>query len=808
MAGMRRQLISIGEDEDEEPMFKVKKSRLSRQMAQTKAPAELPSSFQKKSKEAMQEKLDPRKSRRSGRPDAVEIGDINEIGDVADATEPITEPREGFDDDLQEPFETSAVQAARLARAQRAVARDSKGTLVPPGGDSRERIKALAAAAQRELNDGDEEPEDVAEAWAMRQLEVGLHRRKAGQGPSVPDEVNLEQEIAQLDGTAEPRDGVTQVRKAAERVAKGHDGAAAIRKEESILWAPNEAMARLWDTMKTLAGSAYDREAKLEELKSQRDAAQDEIKQIESQDKKIARSLRCVRELEEIAWSLGGLLDEKSTKCKQASAMLSQIEEGFVKRRSKRRVKDFLEALKAAGASLTRPLEDGSNDDEKEDSKDAAAEAAARTARRLERKKARGSVEEKEGWETSDHSDEDGLEQTAKDRRSFCTAVHRQLLEDVSEEFASASAVLKALKSAKQKLQEEYRQAFVHLSLPEVFTFFVEHSTFWWDPFSLCAKSGATWGPRKALTTTQLEAFDWFEEMASFTELLGDDDPDGELVPKIVQKCIFPEVSRRLRSCWDCTSVEQSKRAAALLDECLLFEVGEAGAFNDLLLAALERLRHCLHQFAPEVFIPADLVPTWYMSPVRKRLLWRSCKIAHCAALLEGRIADEHLAPLLLNEIFATRIAPHLQGPRLHVEEMDLLERFVSILPERWLAPLPSALAPVRDVLGPRAPKTAAAQFTKDRAFRLLQQMKCFDEAEALKLWRQDSVRFKESKKKQGLPELVSHTACEIEKECYYCCCGGIVEFLHCRSVAQYLQIAWSMWPFACLPFCWPYSSI
>eukprot|EP00913_Durusdinium_trenchii_P031600 g29591.t1 len=70
-----------------------------------------------------------------------------------------------------------------------------------------------------------------------------------------------------------------------------------------------------------------------------------------------------------------------------------------------------------------------------------------------------------------------GFEQTAKDRSSFCAAVHRQLLEDVSEDFASASAVLKALKTAKQKLQEEYRQAFVHLSLPDVFGFFVEHST-------------------------------------------------------------------------------------------------------------------------------------------------------------------------------------------------------------------------------------------------------------------------------------------------------------------------------------------
>lgn len=83
----------------------------------------------------------------------------------------------------------------------------------------------------------------------------------------------------------------------------------------------------------------------------------------------------------------------------------------------------------------------------------------------------------------------------------------------------------------------------------------------------------------------------------------------------MVQKCIYPEVARRLplelkmtfckhfcigtghfhpcstclvdldshpsgifgqlmrRNCWDITSMEQSKRAVALLDECLLFEV-------------------------------------------------------------------------------------------------------------------------------------------------------------------------------------------------------------------------------------------
>lgn len=35
------------------------------------------------------------------------------------------------------------------------------------------------------------------------------------------------------------------------------------------------------------------------------------------------------------------------------------------------------------------------------------------------------------------------------------------------------------------KQEEVHGQAFVHLSLPEVFCFFVEHSTFWFGPEQL-----------------------------------------------------------------------------------------------------------------------------------------------------------------------------------------------------------------------------------------------------------------------------------------------------------------------------------
>ncbi|CAJ1385446.1 unnamed protein product [Effrenium voratum] len=704
---LRKQLLSLDEDEDEAPVFQVKKSRLSRQMAATKAPADL--AFRKR--KSREEEPAPKAAAPAPKAEEPELI--------------VSEPCPGFEDDV-EPAEVGALEAVRLARAQRAAARGvpvKQGASAPAPTETSARIKALAAAAQRELQE-EEEPEDAAEDWAQRQLAVGLHKRKA-QAPV--EELDLEQEIMQLN-----QEGVSQVRKAAERVAKGHKGEEAVRKQETGLLVPSDAMAKLWESLQGLESSATNREAKLEELKSQRDAAQDELREIERQDKQLNRTLRCVRELEESAWSLGGLLDEKSGKCKQATQMLAQIEEDFVQRRSRRRMRDMAAALRAVGASLTYQQScaeaDDGEDKEKDPEEEEKKQAASRERRRQRRLLRKPTLD---GWDTSDVSEDDGFQQASKDRSSFCDAVHCQLFKDVSEEFSSASAVLKALKSSKQKLQEEYRQAFVHLALPEVFGFFVEHSTLWWDPLSLCATHGANWGPKKALLSTQLEAFDWFEDMAAFTEIMGDDDPDGELVPKIVKQCIFPEVARRLRQCWDVTCLEQSKKVAALLDECLLFEVGEDGGFNTLLQAALERLQMGLRDFAPEVFVPATSVTAWYTSEARTRLLWRCCKIAHCAAQLEGRLPEEQLKPLLL-EIFGTRVAPHLQAPRRHPQEMQLVERFLEILPERWLEPLPAALAPLRDALGPRAPANCEA--TRPRAVQALQRMKCWDEAEALKL--------------------------------------------------------------------------
>jgi len=213
--------------------------------------------------------------------------------------------------------------------------------------------------------------------------------------------------------------------------------------------------------------------------------------------------------------------------------------------------------------------------------------------------------------------------------------------------------------------------------------------------------------PSAPLTETQLEQFEWFNPLFTYTELRGDDDPDAELIPQLVRKCVFPEVTRRLRDCWDITSSKQTARAVALFDECVQFaaEGDDEVALPELVTAALACLERGLSEHAPEVFVPSEQLPRWYASAARYRLLWRSCKIASCAAMLDERVPDKQLQDLVLGSIYATRIAPHLRSPRIDTSELAVVESFVASLPARWLdAGMPPMLVGLRDALGPRAP--------------------------------------------------------------------------------------------------------
>lgn len=776
----RRKLLALDEDENAEG-FQVKKSKLSRQLAKAVRNGTPPPGARRA---GLTSTVSARARLRGSREDLEVLGDSgDEAADEpmvveATASEPIpgeavapgSDDEGGASDGSGEA--TRSGMRARLARAQRAAARElyagsGGGAAVAPAQQA-DFVPMSKPSAARSATTGVErsspfESQDIAAAlgvraasgpvrlpdekeevvdeedWAMQQMRVGAHRRLGGtplevfgddlmsrgplppsqrDGPTPRTDVRL--------GTGGTTGGGSSAASAAAAASEGGGGASA-RKQKTVVASPAEALAKLWATVKSIEEGETDRVGRSKDLDENCEEADKQLKFLKRQSDKLDKGLRTAQELDQYVWSLAGLLDAKVSKLRQAGETLRQMEREFSERRTKRRRRNLVATLRSAGAVLSAA---GGED------QDVAPEADGAPSRpRQSRRK-----EPREGWDTSSAS-EDGLGEFSEDRAAFCVAAHKQIAADVSEEFSATPALLEPLKGAKKKLLKgEYSQAFVPQSLPEALSMHIEHSLLWWDPLQLCSRGGsnassASWGPRRPVAAAQLESFEWFDELSGFTELLGESDPDAELVPQLVQRCVFPEVARRLRDCWDVTSAPQSERVAQLLDECLLFETDESSSssFSGLLDVAVQRLERGLAELAPEVFVAAPEMQRWYASGARWRLLWRSCKIAQCAVQLEGRVPDERLAPLVLGAVFGTRVAPHLRAPRLEGAEMELVEQFVGLLPYRWLAHgMPPSLASLRDALGPRAPRGPEASATAAQASRVLLRLGCFDEAQAL----------------------------------------------------------------------------
>jgi len=572
-----------------------------------------------------------------------------------------------------------------------------------------------------------EEAEIAEDEWTAQQMKVGAHRRHGGSAMDVADDRQSSFRpvpASQRDGPAR-REGV---RLGTGGVTGGlSEGAVAsdrVPTKQATILPPSEAMANLWERVTDMESSERDREARGKDLKASSDNASEQLETVKKQARKLERRLKVAQDLDEHAWSLAGLLDAKASKLKQATETLGQMEREFTERLTKRRRFHLIEELQASGATISRPREEDS-------------EKASMKPRDPDRR----SRQKTPGYDSSSAS-EDDAEELAVDRAAFCAAAHKQIEADVGEDFVLTKQLLKPLKAAKTDLEKgDYNQAYLPQSLPEALSLHVGQSLLWWDPLETCQSKGHSsssssstrWGPRRSSTTSQLDDFEWFADLSSYTELDGDDDVDADLVPQLIQKYVIPEIARRARDCWDVTSSRQSSAMAKLIDECLLFEsdTGESSAFGSLVNDIFERLGRGLEDLAPEVFVAASNMSRWYASEGRWRLLWRCCKIAKCAMKLQGRLPDAKLAPYVLTNIFHTRIAPHLRALRLEQQEMDLVEQFIDLLPSAWLARgLPPTLQALCDQLGPRAPPNAGD--TAKQAAKILRKLRCFDEAQAL----------------------------------------------------------------------------
>ncbi|CAM9789543.1 unnamed protein product [Chrysoparadoxa australica] len=188
---------------------------------------------------------------------------------------------------------------------------------------------------------------------------------------------------------------------------------------------------------------------------------------------------------------------------------------------------------------------------------------------------------------------EDEVEGDEDKRRVKLLEAAEIILEDVDPEVRSLTEIKAVFEGWKKLFNDQYQQAFVSMSIPELV-----------EPLVLLEM--LRWEPIKGVEGDVLDSFDWYQCFFDFGEDaeppevengLGVDgesggpalDPDKNLVPALVERVALPLLAARLQSCYDPASTRQTEVLISAVTEMLVYEPSEK-AVKTLVAAPLEQI--------------------------------------------------------------------------------------------------------------------------------------------------------------------------------------------------------------------------
>ncbi|KAL8052809.1 hypothetical protein ABFX02_05G029000 [Erythranthe guttata] len=287
-----------------------------------------------------------------------------------------------------------------------------------------------------------------------------------------------------------------------------------------------------------------------------------------------------------------------------------------------------------------------------------------------------GSVQQMEGELSTDESDS---ESTAYESH------HKELLKcaddifsDAAEEYSEFSNVVERFETWKKEYGSSYRDAYMSMSIPELFSPYVRLELVKWDPLH----GDADFMDMK-----------WHSLLFNYGEngISGEnaeDDADTNLVPQLVEKIAIPILHHQLAYCWDILSTRETKFAVSAMNLVMTYVDHSSSALGNLIPVLRDRLTKAV----------ADLmVPTW--SPLEMKAVPNAARVGAyrfgtCVRLMRniclwnGILDKPVLEKIALDELLGRKILPHLHSISSNVHDAVIrTERVIDSLCGVWTGP-------------------------------------------------------------------------------------------------------------------------
>ena len=194
--------------------------------------------------------------------------------------------------------------------------------------------------------------------------------------------------------------------------------------------------------------------------------------------------------------------------------------------------------------------------------RDAGAARRAAAARRAVARRALRAAESSPPGETDDVEDADEVRLFEKGWTD-CGDAASCVMRDAGSEYASIAPVKTRAEDWKRRFPKTYKDAWMSHAAPTVFAPFARLELLSWSPLFI---PGGGDGP-----APPLDGMAWYAELLEYGGALDADDPDGNLVPTLVEKLVAPTVARAAESSWDPASAAQSRRLAGVVKDLLVY---------------------------------------------------------------------------------------------------------------------------------------------------------------------------------------------------------------------------------------------
>ncbi|KAJ6767464.1 GC-RICH SEQUENCE DNA-BINDING FACTOR [Salix koriyanagi] len=282
-----------------------------------------------------------------------------------------------------------------------------------------------------------------------------------------------------------------------------------------------------------------------------------------------------------------------------------------------------------------------------------------------------------EGELSTDESDSE-TNAAYQSTRDLLLRTAEEIFSDASEEYSQLSVVKERFETWKKEYFASYRDAYMSLSAPAIFSPYVRLELLKWDPLH---------------EDTDFFDMKWHSLLFNYGlpedgSDLNPDDVDANLVPGLVEKIAIPILHHEIAHCWDMLSTRETKNVISATSLVINYVSASSEALSELLSAIRTRLADA---------VASIVVPTWNLlvlkavpsaAQVAAYRFGMSVRLMRNICLWKDILALPVLEKLVLDELLCGKVLPHVRSIASNVHDaVTRTERIIASLSGAWAGP-------------------------------------------------------------------------------------------------------------------------